>query len=208
MKRVQPRVNVPVKATFGWILIVLGGFLAIGAVGNAERRGWESSDVPLWWLGVFLPVAGGALLVASRLLTSLGHRQKAIEDQILRAAAANGGTLTAAELAQMSPLTLDDAEATLRLLSRRAYFTPDLSDDGVMVYRLGTSRALSESEAKRPSSAKEKRDDSPQTIGLGLDQLSRLRTAVSAVAWTVVILLLAVSVIVTVAGPRLWPSVQ
>jgi hypothetical protein len=68
------------RAVWGWVLIGIGAFLAIGVFANLDGRGWEPADTPMWWTLVFLPIAVGIFLISSRYLQKLSERQNQLED--------------------------------------------------------------------------------------------------------------------------------
>lgn len=194
------------RATFGWILILFGGFLAIGAVGNAEERGWEASDIPLWWFAVTLPLVAGLLLVSSGFLRTLQRRLNDLEDEVLDAVHRHGGAITAAELARSTSLTLDGAEDALRHLSQRGHLMPQLSDNGLMVYSLGIA-APRDQPAQRAGGRDRRGNEAPGgTLGLNIGQLARMQQIVQVVTWVLLGAVLTISILVTVAGPTIWPA--
>jgi hypothetical protein len=193
-----------VKPAFGWIMIALAGFLAIGVFVNAEERGWETSDTAMWWLLVFLPIAAGVYLITSHIQRNLSRRQNELEDEILRIIFKNKGAVSAAHLAHYTRLTLDDAEDTLRHLARRGHLSPDLSDSGVMLYTVGL--ATDEPGPRTEADLKGKGKTGDEDVGTGIRQLANLRRAVTVITWVLFAVLFTTSVFLTLFATRIWPQ--
>lgn len=185
----------PWRGGLGGLAIAWGLFLALGAIVNAERRGWTRADTVFWWVIVALPLAMGIGLIGWAYLRGLRHRQETVEHAILDAAAARGGEITATQLARSTDLTLDQAEGSLRYLARRDHLTPHLTDDGIFVYRLGFTER---SRAPRPPRG-------PEAGGLGLDQLHLARRIGRLAIAGLLAALVLLSIGLTLLGPTLWP---
>ena len=191
------------KTTAGWILIAFGGFLAIGALGNAAERGWDAGDAALWWVLVALPIGAGIALIGFTYLAGLQRQQAAFDDAVIHAALAHGGALTAADLAAATDLTLDQADEALRQLARDSHVSPSLTDDGVMLYRLATAGSPSATR-KRPTKPKQARAGTGAILS-GV-QIARRRRVASILTWGLLAVLVAASIVLTVTGPGLWPA--
>jgi hypothetical protein len=188
----------------GVVLIVLGAFLAIGVFANAEERGWRSSDTPMWWLLVFLPITVGILMISSRFLRNLGRRRNELEDAVFNVVYRQNGVINAASLAQGTDLSLDAAEDTLRLLARRGHLTPDLSESGVMIYRMDPAIAALAPPQGRFGPHAAKGEDSH--FGMGIRQLEDVRRAVTLATGALVGGLVAGSMYLTLFAPQIWPQ--
>lgn len=187
------------RYTLGWMLFAIGAFFFIGALADLDD-GWTPSDTGVWWVFVFLPLAGGVALLATGLRASLHRRRDRLEQAIFDLARANQGALTAADLAGATALTLDQAQSSLSRLAARGHLLSHLRDDGMLVYE-----AAAVSQRPHPGVPSETAGGAVK-LTQSLDEMDRQRRAATAIAVSFILSLLSLSLLFTFAGPFLWPA--
>jgi hypothetical protein len=94
-----------------------------------------STALVLLFLGLVLAVPGGMLVRSIRKRQQREH-QEALEQRILRAAAAQNYRITAAEVAMQADLSLEEAQGYLERLARKGEIGVEVGENGVLVYNL------------------------------------------------------------------------
>ncbi len=117
--------------TFGWIIIAG----AIITLNDGEVTGGLAGHLSLMVLLGVVPVAVGGLLVWTPFRRRGRRRKEGLERSILELAVASGGTLTPAQVARGTELTLDEAKLMLDEMVIGGFCVSELQDGGQVVYR-------------------------------------------------------------------------
>lgn len=124
---------------FGWILVVMGLlFLAVEIDGTA--KGTSDHTVFGFVLGGLCLLGGGLLvrrarLTAGRAAAVLVPPEPTLDARLFRLAEAEGGRITAVEVAAALGMGFDQARAALEELERQGACQVLVNDSGMSVYR-------------------------------------------------------------------------
>jgi hypothetical protein len=119
----------------GVVGLVLGLAFLLDVGRPGERMTYGTAFCTLG-LGLAFAVAGGALL-STALRARRRQLQEAIEAQVLQVALSRDGRVTAAEVAMVTELSLEEAQGYLERLARNGTISVEVGADGMLVYSFG-----------------------------------------------------------------------
>jgi predicted transcriptional regulator len=136
------------KAT--WMLWLGAVLLFIGALGlvmglafllDVGRPGEKMTyGLAFCTIGLGLAFAGfGGVLLSTSLRARRRQREEAIEAEVLRVALSRNGKVTAAEVAMVTELSLEEAQGYLEQLARSGTISVEVGANGMLIYSIGAT---------------------------------------------------------------------
>lgn len=131
----------------GVVLSLFGFVMMAGSLASEETNLAEGSEMTLFIMLGIIPFLFGACLCFLSIRRGKKRRADEMENKVLQLAAQSGGSLTAAELAMHTNLSVQQAKTILEAFTDQkvAYLT--LSDNGTYVYKFEGLISREEKEA-------------------------------------------------------------
>lgn len=143
------------KLVLGGILVAFSLLMLLGFVRSGMSIGAPATLFALL-LTVGAPGVGGGYLIAKHLNRDKqlagrreSLRQRTLEAEVLRLAAARGGKLTMVEVVSELAVSPDEAKATLDAFTVNGIADVEVTDSGVLVFSFHDIRHIDEKEQSR-----------------------------------------------------------
>lgn len=143
------------KLALGGILLAFSLLMFVGFMRSGAHIGSLATLFALL-LTAGVPAVGGGVLIAQHLnrdKTLAGRReslrQRTLEAEVLRLAAARGGKLTMVEVVSELAVSPDEAKETLDAFTVNSIADVEVTDSGVLVYSFHDIRHIAEKEQSR-----------------------------------------------------------
>ena len=129
------------KSILGGILIAFGAFILLGVSVNLFEAALEIADIVGAIVFGIAPIAGGGLMIRSRVKAkrqALRAKERDAyvrhEKEIIRLAQSHEGRISIPEIVAETSLSTDEADAVMREMTTKGYVDMQVTDSGVIVY--------------------------------------------------------------------------
>lgn len=129
------------KIIGGGILIAFGALMLLGVAVNFSESGLDAGDIVGGLLFGVGPLAGGGLLIRSRMMAKRKALQAKARDlyvqrekEVIRLAQSSNGRISIPDIVAGTSMSSDEAEKVMQEMTTKGYVDMQVTDAGVIVY--------------------------------------------------------------------------
>ncbi|GIP34528.1 hypothetical protein [Paenibacillus sp. J2TS4] len=134
--------------TVGTVLLLFGLFLLIGVMASDEPSFPSISDLIIIFIVVVLPIVFGSWFIYLGFRHKRFVRNERMEAAVLKLALELGGSMTVADLAMNTSMSLSQARKTLEIFVSSRIATLKITENGTFVYEFEVAGQKEKNDAK------------------------------------------------------------